>query len=143
MRDGIVLAHRVDLFSALTSEIRHATSTGEISRFTTLLNSCDTATPLPGTRHASVKSATVHILRHDRLRIGCTNAAKLFRQDVTEGRNRIMDDDTLEQQRYDATEHQKIQEWAYQNWQWRGSPIGSPEVDWFLAEENYRERHSQ
>ena len=54
-----------------------------------------------------------------------------------------MSDDTLEQQSYDATEHQKIQEWAYQNWQWRGSPIGSPEVDWFLAEEKYRERHSQ
>jgi hypothetical protein len=99
--------------------------------------------PLPGIRHASVKSATVHILRHDRLKIGCTGAAKLFRQDVTKGRNRIMDDDTLKQQGYDATEHQTIQEWAYQNWQWRGSPIGSPEVDWFLAEEKYRERHSQ
>ena len=47
-----------------------------------------------------------------------------------------MSDDTLEQQSYDAAEHQKIQEWAYQNWQWRGSPIGSPEVDWFLAEES-------
>jgi len=53
-----------------------------------------------------------------------------------------MDDNTLEQQRYDAAEHQKIQEWAYHNWQWRGSPIGSPEVDWFLAEEKNRERHS-
>jgi hypothetical protein len=29
---------------------------------------------------------------------------------------------------------------AYQNWQWRGSPIGSPEVDWFLAEKEYIER---
>ncbi len=56
---------------------------------------------------------------------------------------RIMSNDTLEQQRYDAAEHQKIQEWAYQNWLRRGSPIGSPEVDWFLAEETDRERHSQ
>jgi hypothetical protein len=54
-----------------------------------------------------------------------------------------MSDDTLEQQRYDAAEHQKIQEWAYQNWLRRGSLIDSPEVDWFLAEETYRERHSQ
>jgi hypothetical protein len=52
-----------------------------------------------------------------------------------------MDDHALRQQRYDAAEHQKIQEWAYQNWEWRGSPISSPEVDWFVAEQKYLERH--
>jgi len=33
-----------------------------------------------------------------------------------------MSDDTLEQQSYNATEHQKIQEWAYQNWQGEREP---------------------
>jgi hypothetical protein len=61
MRDAIALARRVDLFSALTSEIRHAASTGEIRHFTTLLNSGDLATLLPGTLHASVKSAALHL----------------------------------------------------------------------------------
>src|SRR5580658_9992322 len=45
---------------ALTSEIRHATDSQKTRHFTTLLNSEDPATPLPGTGHASVKS--VHAL---------------------------------------------------------------------------------
>ena len=52
MRDGIALARHVNLLSALTSEIRRATNTGEIRHFATLLNSGDTAIPPPGTRHA-------------------------------------------------------------------------------------------
>ena len=51
-----------------------------------------------------------------------------------------MNDEGLEYLRHKAAEHQNIEHWAYQNWQWRGSPIGSPEVDWFLAEKEYRER---
>ena len=45
-------ARRVNLLSAVASEIRHATYTGEIAHFANLLNSSDTATTLPGTRHA-------------------------------------------------------------------------------------------
>ena len=59
MRDAIALERRVDLSSVLTSEIRHATNTGEIRHFTTLLNSGDSAPLLPGTQHASVKSVDV------------------------------------------------------------------------------------
>jgi hypothetical protein len=59
MRDGIALALRVNLLSALTSEIRHKTNTGEIRHFTTLLNSGDPAMLIPGTRHAPVKSVDV------------------------------------------------------------------------------------
>jgi hypothetical protein len=59
MRDGIALARRDNRISALTSEIRHAMNTGEIRHFTTLLNSRDPAKPLPGTRHAPVKSVDV------------------------------------------------------------------------------------
>jgi hypothetical protein len=58
--DGL-FARRVNLFSALTSEIRQARNTGEIRHFTTLLNSGDSSTLLPGTRHARVKSAGVHV----------------------------------------------------------------------------------
>ena len=45
----------------LESEICHATNTSEYRHFTTLLNSGDTAALLIGTRHASVKSADVHV----------------------------------------------------------------------------------
>ena len=51
-----------------------------------------------------------------------------------------MNDEGLEYLRHKAAKHQNIEHWAYQNWQWRGSPIGSPEVDWFLAEKEYIER---
>jgi hypothetical protein len=66
VRDAMALARRVDLFSALTSEIRHAASTGEIRHFTTLLNSGDLATLLLGTLHAPVRSV-------DLLRYGANN----------------------------------------------------------------------
>jgi hypothetical protein len=59
MRDAIALERRVDLFSVLTSEIRHATNTGEIRHFTTLLNSRNPATVVSGSRHASIRSADV------------------------------------------------------------------------------------
>jgi hypothetical protein len=59
MRDEIALARRVNLLFALTSEIRHATNTGQTRRFTTLLNSREPAKLLPGTRHAPVKNVDV------------------------------------------------------------------------------------
>ena len=46
-------------FSALTSEIHHATNTGNIRHFTTLLKSGDPATLPFGTGHAPVKSVDV------------------------------------------------------------------------------------
>jgi len=55
-------------------------------------------------------------------------------------REAVMNEETLEYLRHKAAEHETVERWAYQNWQWRGSPIGSPEVDWFLAEEKYRDR---
>jgi hypothetical protein len=59
MRDGIALARHVNLLSALTSKTRHATKSGEVRHFATLLNSGDPATLLPGTPHAPVKSVDV------------------------------------------------------------------------------------
>jgi hypothetical protein len=59
MRDGIALARHVNLLSALTSKTRHATKSGEVRDFATLLNSGDPATPPPGIRHAPVKSVDV------------------------------------------------------------------------------------
>ena len=48
-----------------------------------------------------------------------------------------MGDDTLEQQRCDAVEHQKIHEWACKTG--NGEAARSVlEVDWFLAEKKYR-----
>jgi hypothetical protein len=32
---------------------------------------------------------------------------------------------------------------SYELWQERGCPMGSPEVDWFRAEDELRERHSR
>ena len=47
------------MLSALTSKTRHATKSGEVRHFATLLNSGDPATLLPGTSHAPVKSVDV------------------------------------------------------------------------------------
>ncbi|WP_263349728.1 hypothetical protein [Acidicapsa acidisoli] len=55
------LVRHVNLLSALTSEFCHATNTGETRYFTTLLNSGDVATLIPGIRHALVKSAGVYV----------------------------------------------------------------------------------
>jgi hypothetical protein len=51
----------------LTSEIRHETSDAEIRHFATLLNSGDTATLLPGIRHAQLKSVGVHVRKANRM----------------------------------------------------------------------------
>lgn len=51
----------VNLLSALTSEICHATNTGETRHFTTLLNSGDVATLIAGIGRALVKSVGVHV----------------------------------------------------------------------------------
>ena len=32
---------------------------------------------------------------------------------------------------------------SYELWQQRGCPLGSPEVDWFHAEDELRDRHSR
>jgi hypothetical protein len=34
--------------------------------------------------------------------------------------------------------HEMVQELAYQHWEKRGRPLGSPEVDWFAAEKALR-----
>jgi hypothetical protein len=35
--------------------------------------------------------------------------------------------------------HELVQKLAYQNWEKRGRPLGSPEIDWFVAEKYMRE----
>jgi len=39
--------------------------------------------------------------------------------------------------------HQEIEHLAYWLWQQRGKPIGSPDEDWFLAEQLLRRHHSR
>lgn len=45
----------------------------------------------------------------------------------------------MEQSQSESEQHQTIQLAAYCLWQHRGSPLGSPEVDWFHAEEQLRD----
>lgn len=35
---------------------------------------------------------------------------------------------------FGESRHEFVEKLAYQNWQKRGMPVGSPEVDWFAAE---------
>jgi len=35
---------------------------------------------------------------------------------------------------YGENRHELVQKLAYQHWEKRGSPPGSPEIDWFVAE---------
>jgi hypothetical protein len=39
---------------------------------------------------------------------------------------------------YGEDRHELVQEIAYQHWEKRGSPLGSPEIDWFAAEKIVR-----
>jgi len=39
---------------------------------------------------------------------------------------------------YGEDRHELVQKLAYQHWEKRGSPLGSPEIDWFAAEEAVR-----
>ena len=39
---------------------------------------------------------------------------------------------------YGEGRHELVQKLAYQNWEKRGRPFGSPEVDWFAAEKTVR-----
>jgi len=39
---------------------------------------------------------------------------------------------------YGENRHELVQKLAYQHWEKRGSPLGSPEVDWFEAEKAVR-----
>jgi hypothetical protein len=39
---------------------------------------------------------------------------------------------------YGEDRHELVQKIAYQHWEQRGSPIGSPEIDWFAAEKAAR-----
>ena len=39
---------------------------------------------------------------------------------------------------YGEDRHELVQELAYQHWEERGSPFGSPEIDWFAAEKAMR-----
>jgi hypothetical protein len=40
---------------------------------------------------------------------------------------------------YGEDRHELVQKLAYQHWEKRGSPLGSPEIDWFAAERTMRE----
>jgi hypothetical protein len=72
MRDGIALACRVDLLSALRQRFATRRIPAEIRNFTTLLNSGDTAALDPGGRHAPVSTKPgVHFNRwQGRTRVG-------------------------------------------------------------------------
>src|SRR4029077_13794354 len=39
---------------------------------------------------------------------------------------------------YGEDRHELVQELAYQHWEKRGRPLGSPEIDWFAAERAVR-----
>jgi hypothetical protein len=39
---------------------------------------------------------------------------------------------------YGEDRHELVQKLAYQRWEQRGSPLGSPEIDWFAAEKAIR-----
>ncbi len=39
---------------------------------------------------------------------------------------------------YGEDRHELVQKLAYQHWEKRGSPLGSPEIDWFAAEKTMR-----
>jgi hypothetical protein len=39
---------------------------------------------------------------------------------------------------YGEDRHELVQKLAYQHWEKRGSPLGSPEIDWFAAEKAMR-----
>jgi hypothetical protein len=39
---------------------------------------------------------------------------------------------------YAEDRHELVQKLAYQHWEKRGSPLGSPEMDWFAAEKALR-----
>ena len=40
---------------------------------------------------------------------------------------------------YGEDRHELVQKVAYQHWEKRGCPLGSPEIDWFAAEKVVRE----
>jgi Protein of unknown function (DUF2934) len=39
---------------------------------------------------------------------------------------------------YGEDRHELVQKLVYQHWEKRGSPLGSPEIDWFAAEKAMR-----
>jgi hypothetical protein len=39
---------------------------------------------------------------------------------------------------YGEDRHELVQKLAYQHWEERGSPLGSPDIDWFAAEKTVR-----
>jgi hypothetical protein len=39
---------------------------------------------------------------------------------------------------YGEDRHELVQKLAYQHWEKRGSPLGSPEIDWFASEKAMR-----
>jgi len=39
---------------------------------------------------------------------------------------------------YGEDRHELVQKLAYQHWEKRGSPLGSPEIDWFVSEKAMR-----
>ena len=43
----------------------------------------------------------------------------------------------------EAYRHDEIAKFAYELWERRGRPLGSPEIDWYAAESALRVRNSQ
>jgi hypothetical protein len=57
--------------------------------------------------------------------------------------SRCRSEDSLQRSRpltefYGEDRHELVQTLAYQLWEKRGSPVGSPEIDWFAAESAIR-----
>ncbi len=54
-----------------------------------------------------------------------------------------MDEDSIQMPKpltdfYAQDRHELVQKLAYQRWEKRGRPLGSPEIDWFAAEQYVR-----
>jgi hypothetical protein len=48
----------------------------------------------------------------------------------------------MEAARSGSQQHELVEVTAYYLWQQRGCPIGTPEVDWFRAEQELNEQHA-
>ena len=63
--------------------------------------------------------------------------AKTARSEQPRGEDRVQGPKPLTDF-YGENRHELVQKIAYQHWEKRGSPIGSPEIDWFAAEKAMR-----
>jgi Protein of unknown function (DUF2934) len=63
--------------------------------------------------------------------------AKTTRSEQPRGEDRVQGPKPLTDF-YGEDRHELMQKLAYQRWEKRGSPLGSPEIDWFAAEKALR-----